>query len=598
MRNEKGITLLSLVITVTLMMILGAISIYTGIESYRDMKVQAFVIKMKALQEKVDILCDQYSVAEINAMSTDSPSDKAKIVLNEVISMGNLGKLKCWFAANGDGVETNYKYFSIRDIEEELQLKDFDVAVWINPATRNIIAVEGVKVDDIKYYRQYDLQGGQTLLEPVRDTNFLLEKGKDYFVQTYDNKAIIKFTKQYNTVSYTMENNGTRKTFSNVEEIELPYSGKYKIEVQDSAKVTKSVDGISVTIVNKPMLVDGMTPVKLNSTGDGWVNTTQDDPEWYNYDSSVKKWANVKLKDGSMYVWIPKYAYSLDSENQTISVKFLKEFSDITTCGKALDTGYKVMPAFENGINNEFSNGEWDNEITGFWVAKYEIINNSSKPQSICTVAEKSWRGITPVNAFKVCRMMEADYKSDYFGDSVSAASGTLEYAIYENDTNNIDTHLMKNSEWGAIAYLTWSNYGAGGEIADKTSYYINEQITAEYCSTKTNITGVYGLKGGAHDLVAAGMNLDGYYNSTNTSTKYATVYKEDIGTSIIYGDAMQETMNWGHYKYDFDSTGFRQLLCRGGYIKQLSNGVFAYHNKSYEGTDSVTFRPVIIVEY
>ena len=517
--------------------------------------------------------------------------------------MGNAGDLKCWFST--DSSTSNYRYFSIRDIESKLELKDFDVAIWLNPQTRNVIAIKGVSVDSVEYYRQYDLSGGQTLVEPVLDTNYTLTSGTDYFLYTYDNKAVVKFAKQYATVSYTI-NDSTTKTFSHVSEIELPYSGKYKIEVVGVSGVPKSADNIMVTIVNKPMLVDGMTPVKLNNNNtpsnpndDYFEDTTQNDPEWYNYDSSVKKWANVKLKDGSMYVWIPRYAYEIDSTNKAIKVKFLSEFSNIATSGKALESTYKVMPAFQNGYNNKFANGEWDNEITGFWVAKYETINNSGKPKNICTSSTQCWREITPANAFKTCRMMEADHKSNYFGDSVVSASGTLDYGVYPTDKNNIDTHLIKNSEWGAVAYLTWSEYGAGTAMLNKENYYINQHITAAYSSTAENITGIYGLSGGAHDMVAAGPNIlntsaSPCYNSSNTSTKYATVYNNDISASTIYGDAMQETMTWGYNH----GTLYTQLICRGGYITTATNGVLAYQNKNYDAADSVTFRPVIIVEY
>ncbi len=63
--------------------------------------------------------------------------------------------------------------------------------------------------------------------------------------------------------------------------------------------------------VNTPKLGTGMTPIKWN--GSSWVNTTGNDPDWYDY--TAKKWANAKTSDGSMWVWIPRYAYSITSED-------------------------------------------------------------------------------------------------------------------------------------------------------------------------------------------------------------------------------------------------------------------------------------------
>ena len=39
-------------------------------------------------------------------------------------------------------------------------------------------------------------------------------------------------------------------------------------------------------------------------------------------------------------------------------------------------------------------------------------------------------------------------------------------------DVNNLDIHLIKNSEWGAVAYLSKSKYGKFGN-----SMYTKEEI-------------------------------------------------------------------------------------------------------------------------
>ena len=77
--------------------------------------------------------------------------------------------------------------------------------------------------------------------------------------------------------------------------------------------------------VNTPKLGSGMTPIKWN--GSNWVETNGSDPEWYDY--TAKKWANAKTSDGSMWVWIPRYAYSITSGYHSssagnIEVEFMK----------------------------------------------------------------------------------------------------------------------------------------------------------------------------------------------------------------------------------------------------------------------------------
>ena len=73
--------------------------------------------------------------------------------------------------------------------------------------------------------------------------------------------------------------------------------------------------------VNKPKLMTGMAAIKfIDPTGDEKANegsivkTTDTDTAWYDYDA--KKWANAQTQDGSMWVWIPRFAYKVNSSNK------------------------------------------------------------------------------------------------------------------------------------------------------------------------------------------------------------------------------------------------------------------------------------------
>lgn len=626
MNNQRGITLISLVITIILIIILATVSIQAGIETYENTRVSAFVAKMIVIQEAVDKLCGEYTVLEINGKGVvyaSAPAD-AQAVLNTTISQGSMGKLKYWYDI--DKVADNYIYFDIEKISTVLGIKDFNTGIWLNPASRNVIAVNGVEFEDETFYRQYDLKGGQTLPEPNINIDFTLQCS----VKTYDNKADIVLYKVkvadnpdttdidetelvetvFSQVKYWKQKSGTTefgdvKILNNVSRIELTESGIYKVEATDFTKNTQTQESIEVAIVNKPLLVSGMTPIKYDSDGKVVENFNQED--WYNYGTNVKEWANVRLKDGSIYVWIPRFAYKInvaDDENtaeidetQTIDTIFLKEFSKIGTDGKIIPNTYKIAPAFQDGTKKGFANGEWDAEITGLWVAKYETIENEGKPQNRIPEGSdiQSWRTIAPNEAFNICRKMESEYLGMYFDDTkITASSGAYSYGIYATDNNNIDTHLMKNSEWGAAAYLSHSKYGAGvTNISKSKSYYINENSSKEYSCTN-NYTGIYGLNGGTYEVVAAGSNIVNYFNLENKSTKYATVYSTE---NKIYGDAIKETSGWNGN----DTNSITELIARGGNYKitgENNTGLFSYYNKNYEVDDSVTFRPVLIVEY
>ena len=142
--------------------------------------------------------------------------------------------------------------------------------------------------------------------------------------------------------------------------------------------------------VNKPVLTSGMTPIKFvdpTQSEKGKVDKTNSgDTSWYDYNG--KKWANAQTEDGSMWVWIPRYAYKVNEVDKKFDIKFLigttdnyyDESGKIQTAKRCksedelVDTsvGYTVHPAFTDETKINYRNGGWDRELTGIWVAKFE----------------------------------------------------------------------------------------------------------------------------------------------------------------------------------------------------------------------------------
>ena len=167
--------------------------------------------------------------------------------------------------------------------------------------------------------------------------------------------------------------------------------------------------------VNKPELMQGMKAIKFTDPlGDteGTVQQVSDSTstDWYDYNS--KKWANAQTEDGSMWVWIPRYAYKVvynDSNDKTKGGKFDVVFLIGTTddyyengvrktakrqtkTDETVDTttGYTVHPAFTNESSIGYANGGWNQELTGIWVSKFEAgyatSNGNSAPKKASSV--------------------------------------------------------------------------------------------------------------------------------------------------------------------------------------------------------------------
>lgn len=216
--------------------------------------------------------------------------------------------------------------------------------------------------------------------------------------------------------------------------------------------------------VNTPQLVEGMIPVKWN--GSQWIETTTNDKEWYNYANN--QWANVKTQDGSMFVWIPRYAYKitkgyhgegLNYQKQTVNslstkesgiveIQFLDGTENKTFNGKVIDssntnskTDFVIHPAFKFG----------NKELMGFWIAKYEASKTDStdteqgKEQALQFKENKISVTNSDINSMiYYSRNMERD---SIYGWKEQKGK-ILKTGFIENDNNNFDTHLLKNVEW------------------------------------------------------------------------------------------------------------------------------------------------------
>ena len=340
--------------------------------------------------------------------------------------------------------------------------------------------------------------------------------------------------------------------------------------------------------VNTPKLGTGMTPIKWN--GSSWVNTTGSDPEWYDY--TAKKWANAKTSDGSMWVWIPRYAYSITSGYHSstagnIDVEFMKGLTNETSTGRTRfdnasgQGNWNIHPAFNYGST-----------VSGIWVAKFEASNSGGKIKVEPGVS--SWRSITVNDIYTNCL----------------------------NYNKTLNSHMMKNDEWGAVAYLSKSKYGKNAEVTinSNSSYYTgggsgNAYVSNIGQSTTGTVHGVYDMSGGAWEYVAA--YVDNSYTTSygsslvNGDAKTKNVYSKastDNATnnynanSSKYGDAVYETSTsgsgstswYGDYS-DFPNAGGPFFQRGGHYTGGTDEGVFFFYNY-YGGTSSyLSFRPVLV---
>ena len=205
-----------------------------------------------------------------------------------------------------------------------------------------------------------------------------------------------------------------------------------------------------------PVLADGMIPIKWN--GSNWVkaDSTNSNNDWYDYVN--KKWANAVMvnatsRDNYMnadegttiteddvlayYVWIPRYKYQLFNVNSEVMDPILidVQFESKTTAKSAGSSNgeYLTHPAFTFGTT----------ELDGIWVGKFETSGTADNP-----TIKAGLDSLVNQNV------------STQFATSQKFTSGTT--YLTQTGVSKVDAHMMKNTEWGAVAYLKQSKYGLG----------------------------------------------------------------------------------------------------------------------------------------
>jgi hypothetical protein len=177
---------------------------------------------------------------------------------------------------------------------------------------------------------------------------------------------------------------------------------------------------------------------------------------------------------------------------------------------------------------------------------------------------------------------------SDFFVNirKMETSSGPMGLSMSENyiysggDGNGIDVHMIKNSEWGAVAMLALSGYGGG-----------TQSNIGTYTTGSSNYTGVYGMGNSNYEYTATFATSDG--TTVDTSNSYVKTLQTAAGGSgvssryydLYYNKNLEATNQDSFYEYNYKKYGGSNILDHHGDAIYEIIGMFTgTHNTTTSG--------------
>ena len=445
---------------------------------------------------------------------------------------------------------------------------------------------------DVRLYLQRSLDGtnyNEEVLEPspydpiVEDDEFGAKAGEMVLDVGSTNKTVMYYYRLRMWVDSSYELSEVAKTFT-IKVNAYGKSGGYKERSNP----------------NPPILVGDMIPVIYDDASNSWIKSSTAKGTWYNYDNQM--WANaVTIKDSirrdayksagigtpiniedinTFMVWIPRYSYALGNTYGyqiegaetpskatpgAFNIKFVRK--NVTEMGSGKYTGdtpenYFTPSSFCWGdtCDDEATRKAAGNiELPGIWVSKFELTGT-----------------IDDISSIPNAESIRNQNVSSLFTGIQSEINGEIGLKNYGLN-GNYDTHMIKNTEWGAFVYLSQSKYGKYGNNQYSGAA---KEVAVNNCSNY--ITGI-----GANNV------SDGKSSTTCTNNTYETREGQTASTTgNIYGiydasgGAYEYTM--GNYNNNVSSSGFSSMPAKRYY--NLYDSAMAMKGDAYNGDGTANF--------
>lgn len=258
-KNEKGVTLIALIVTIIVLLILASVGVTSGISTINSSKLTKFTSEMKKMQVNVNELYNNWKIGEkVTLGNTEYIGDEILNIGKDLLLAQN--RVNVVFkpqSESGSGIiETEgYRYFDFETLEF-LGMKNMQQEFFVNIRKRSVISTEGIKNKDIMCYTLEQLPDGLYNVEYTPISNEIVDfdirgkylsdgKGRiDIFNITY-NGPINKWQ-----VRYRIKGEGKWQSIEeftgNETEIEVDKVGTYEVQVYHGEEAISDLKEVTI----------------------------------------------------------------------------------------------------------------------------------------------------------------------------------------------------------------------------------------------------------------------------------------------------------------------------------------------------------------
>lgn len=511
---NKGITLVTLTITVIILLIVTNIILYNvkdnlGIEKLRNMQKD-----IEELTDRISIYYDQYGKIPAKIQYTNLEEIKKSGIISEEIDNGSFYVIDL---SAIDNLTLNYGKDYDKLNQDPNQINNLNDLYIINENSHNIFYVRGIFIKNTKYYTNYTEKDKKSVdLRYVE--NVKIPEGCLYVEGTKENGIIIKDTneKRYKWIvenknistipsEITVENseefiksvNLYNGYYISIEEgnnsviyltVQNEWSEEYDIQAQYKDKdgnIAIIPQGFKVCKTNgKNLITDGLVIQDNQFNTYVWISVPKN--IYFDKKYLINNNGNEVISDtdyNGIYNILQEYSKEYSNENfldkwyakdgETI---ITEDTENLTSYQKSLTNGCGLSFDEYTNLRNTMLRSIYNNG--GFWISQYEI-GATSYEASIANKSVASQRDmyvynyITCANAQNLVEKIKPEHSN---GSLLFGIQWNLVCKFIAENSTKTNSELTENS-------LSFGNYQSSSFTLNKAKFSEDNGLNYEFIS-------------------------------------------------------------------------------------------------------------------